>query len=76
MNHELYENWLRRVHIEVPADFTDRVMDAVRREQSPFPKRAPNGRFFSPALRVAACAAACIACLFRMAAVFAFLFAQ
>jgi hypothetical protein len=75
MNDELYNLWTRRADVEVPADFADRIMDAVRREPPPS-KRVLILMRFSPGLRVAACALACVVCLFRMAAVVAVFFAQ
>ena len=39
MNDELYNLWIERAgDAEVPADFADRVMDAVRREPLPSSK--------------------------------------
>jgi negative regulator of sigma E activity len=74
---ELYNRWIRRADAEVPADFADRVMDAVRREPLPSSKRVLLVRLLSsPAVRVAACILACVACLFRMAAVVAVFFVQ
>ena len=76
MNDRLYDLWIQRANAEAPADFADRVMDAVRRERLP----SSNGIRFrllsSPALRVAACVLACLACLYRMAAVVAVFFVQ
>jgi hypothetical protein len=75
MNDELYDLWVRRAHADVPADFADRVMDAVRRE--PPPAHGVPALLPSPAVvRVAACVLACLACLYRMAAVVAVFFAQ
>ena len=71
MNDELYNLWIQRADAEAPADFADRVMDAVRREQPPSPKGVPVRLLSSPAVRVAACVLACVACLYRMAAVVA-----
>ena len=39
MNDELYNLWIQRADAEAPADFADRVMDAVRRE----PLRSAKG---------------------------------
>ena len=38
MNDELYKLWMQRANAEAPADFADRVMDAVRREPLPSSK--------------------------------------
>ena len=76
MNDELYELWIQRANAEAPADFADRVMDAVRREPLPASKGVRVGLLSSPAVRVAACVLACLACLFRMAAVVAVFFVQ
>ena len=65
MNDELYDLWIQRANAEAPADFADRVMDAVRREPLPSSK----------GVRVA-CVLACLACLYRMAAVVAVFFVQ
>lgn len=76
MNDERYEQWLqRRASAEPPADFTERVMDAVRREPLP---SSPRERLLlsSPAVRVAACVLAGLACLYRIAAVVAVFFVQ
>jgi negative regulator of sigma E activity len=76
MNDELFNRWIQRADAEVPTDFADRVMDAVRRE----PLRSSKGVLAllqsSPAVRVAACILACLACLYRMAAVVAVFFVQ
>ena len=61
---------------EAPADFADRVMDAVRREPLPSSKGVRVLLLSSPAVRVAACVLACLACLYRMAAVVAVFFVQ
>jgi hypothetical protein len=75
MNDELYDRWIQRADAEPPANFADRVMDAVRREPQPSSKGV--GRLLaSPAVRVAACVLACTACLYRMAAVVAVFFVQ
>jgi hypothetical protein len=75
MKDELYDLWRRRsADAEPPADFAARVMDAVRRE--PPAKGARASLLSSPAVRVAACVLACLACLYRMAAVVAVFFAQ
>ena len=76
MNDELYDLWIQRADAEAPADFADRVMDAVRREPLPSSKRVQVRLLSSPAVRIAACALACIACLYRMAAVVAVFFVQ
>ena len=76
MNDELYDQWIQRANAEAPADFADRVMDAVRREPLPSSKGVRFRLLSSPALRVAACVLACLACLFRMAAVVAVFFVQ
>ena len=76
MNDELYDQWIQRANAEAPADFADRVMDAVRREPLPSSKGVRVRLLSSPAVRVAACALACIACLYRMAAVVAIFFVQ
>ena len=76
MNDELFNRWIQRADAEPPADFADRVMDAVHRE----PPRSSQGvmarLLSSPAVRVAACVLACFACLYRMAAVVAVFFVQ
>ena len=76
MNDELFNLWIQRADAEVPADFADRVMDAVRREPRPFSKGVLVVLQSSPAVRVAACILACLACLYRMAAVVAVFFVQ
>ena len=76
MNDELYDLWIQRANAEVPADFADRVMDAVRREPLPSSKSVPVRLLSSPAVRVAACVLAGVACLYRMAAVVAVFFVQ
>jgi negative regulator of sigma E activity len=76
MNDELYNLWIQRADVEPPADFADRVMDAVRREPLPSSKGALFLLQSSPAVRVAACILACLACLYRMAAVVAVFFVQ
>jgi hypothetical protein len=76
MNDELYDLWIQRANAEAPADFADRVMDAVRREP-PLSSTGVRGRLLSsPAVRVAACVLAGVACLYRMAAVVAVFFVQ
>ena len=75
MNDDLYRLWLRRAEAEAPADFADRVMDAVRREPPPPAQGAPVLLLSSPAVRVAAGVLAGLACLYRMAAVVAVFFA-
>jgi len=77
MNDELYNRWRRRrADVEPPAGFPDRVMDAIRREP-PLPRK---GFFFallaSAPLRAAACALACLVCLYRLASVVAVFFPQ
>jgi hypothetical protein len=74
MNDELYNLWIQRAHAEPSADFADRVMDAVRRETLPSSTGVLGRLLSSPKVRVAACALACLACLFRMAAVVAVFF--
>ena len=76
MNDELYNLWIQRADAEVPAGFADRVMDAVRREPPPSSKGVPVLLLSSPAVRVAACILACLACLFRMVAIVAVFFVQ
>ena len=76
MNDELYNLWIQRADAEAPADFADRVMDAVRREPRPSSKGFLVLLQSSPAVRVAACILACLACLYRMAAVVAVFFVQ
>ena len=76
MNDELYNLWIKRADPEPPADFADRVMDAVRREPLPSSKSVRVLPLSSPAVRVAACVLACLACLYRMAAVVAVFFVQ
>ena len=76
MNDELYNRWMQRAHAEAPGDFADRVMDAVRREPLPSSKGVRVRLLSSPAVRVAACALAFLACLYRMAAVVAVFFVQ
>ena len=69
MNDELDNLWIQRADAEAPADFADRVMDAVRREPLPSSKGVRVVLLSSPAVRVAACVLACLACLYRMAVV-------
>jgi hypothetical protein len=76
MNDELYNLWIQRADAEAPTDFVDRVMDAVRREPPPSSKGIPVLLLTLPAVRVAACVLACLACLYRMAAVVAVFFPQ
>lgn len=76
MNNDLYDLWIQRADAEPPADFADRVMDAVRREPPPSSKGVLVRMLSSPAVRVAACAVACLACLYRMGAVVAVFFVQ
>jgi hypothetical protein len=68
MNDELYNLWKQRADTEAPADFADRVM--------PSSKGVRVLLLSSPAVRVAACILACLACLYRMAAVVAVFFVQ
>ncbi len=74
MNDEFDNLWMPRAHAEAPADFADRVMDAVRREPLPSSKGTRVLPMSSPTVRVAACVLACVACLYRMAAVVAVFF--
>ena len=76
MNDELYDLWIQRANAEAPADFANRVMDAVRREPLPSSQGVRFRLLSSPAVRVAACVLACLACLYRMAAVVAVFFVQ
>ena len=76
MNDELYNLWIQRADAEAPADFADRVMDAVRRERLPSSKGLLVRLLTLPTVRVAACVLACLACLCRMAAVVAVFFPQ
>ncbi len=76
MSDELYNPWIQRADAEAPADFADHVMDAVRREPLPSSKGALVLLLSSPAVRVAACVLACLACVYRMAAVVAVFFVQ
>lgn len=76
MNDELYDLWIQRANAEAPADFADRVMDAVRREPLPSSQDIRVRLLSSPAVRVAACVLASLACLYRMAAVVAVFFVQ
>ncbi len=75
MNDKLYDLWRQRADAEVPADFADRVMDAVRREPLPSSKGV-RVLLDTPAVRVAACILACLACACRMAAVIAVFFVR
>ena len=76
MNDELYNLWIQRADAEAPADFANRVMDAVRREPLPSSKGVRVLLLSSPAVRVAACVLASLACLYRMAAVVAVFFVR
>lgn len=76
MNDELYNLWIQRADAEAPADFADRVMGAVRREPLPSSTVVRVRLLSLPAVRVAACVLACLACLYRMAAVVAVFFIQ
>ena len=76
MNDELYDLWIERANAEAPADFADRVMDAVRRERLPSSKSVRVRLLSSRAMRVAACILASLACLYRMVAVVAVFFVQ
>ena len=51
MNDELYNLWIQRADTEAPADFADRVMDAVRREPLPSSKGVLVLLLSSPAVR-------------------------
>jgi hypothetical protein len=75
MNDDLHNLWRRRPDAEPSADFADRVMDAVRSEPLPS-KGVPLLLLSSPAVRAAACILACLACLYRMAAVVAVFFSR
>ncbi len=75
MNNEFYQRWLHRADADVPLDFADRVMAAVRRERLPT-KGIPIRPLLSRAVRIAACVLAFFACLYRMAAVVAVFFTQ
>ena len=76
MNDELYNLWIQRTDAEVPTGFADRVMDAVRREPLPSSKGVLVLLQSSPAVRVAACLLACLACLYRIVAVVAVFFVR
>jgi hypothetical protein len=76
MNDELYNLWIQRADAEAPADFADRVMDAVRREPPPSSKGVLVLLLSSPAVRAAACVLACLVGLYRMAAVVAVFFVR
>jgi hypothetical protein len=76
MNDELYNSWLQQPDAEAPADFADRVMDAVRREAVPSSRGVLVLLLTLPAVRVAACVLASLACLCRVAAVVAVFFSQ
>jgi hypothetical protein len=76
MNDELFNRWIQRADAEPSADFADCVMDAVHREPLPSPKGVRVLLLSSTAVRVAACVLACLACLYRMAAVVAVFFPQ
>ena len=76
MNDDLDNLWIQRADAEAPADFADRVMDAVRREPLPSSKGVRVRLLSSPAVRIAACLLASLACLYRMAAVVAVFFVQ
>jgi hypothetical protein len=76
MNDELFNRWMQRADAEPPADFTDRVMDAVHREPPRSSQRVLARLLSSPAVRVAACVLACVAFLYRLAAVVAVFFVQ
>ncbi len=76
MNDDLYNLWMQRADAEAPADFVDRVMDAVHREPPPSSKGVLVLLLSSPAVRVAACVLACLAFVYRMAAVVAVFFVQ
>ena len=76
MNDEIYNLWIQRADAEPPADFADHVMEAVRREPPPSAEGILVRLLSSPFVRVAACVLACLACLYRMAAVVAVFFVQ
>jgi hypothetical protein len=94
MNDDLYNQWIERAAAEPPADFADRVMDAVRvmdagramdpvrvidtahREPPPSSRGVLVRLLSSPGVRVAACVLACLAWLYRLAAVVAVFFVQ
>ena len=76
MNDELYNQWLQRADSEPPGGFADRVMEAVRREPMPSSIGVVVPLLSSPAVRVAACVLAGLACVYRMAAVVAVFFPQ
>ena len=76
MNDELYNLWIQRADAEAPADFADRVMEAVHREPLPSSIGIRVRLLSSPAVRFAACVLASLACLYRMAAVVAVFFIQ
>lgn len=76
MNDELDNLWRQRVDVEPPADFADRVMDAVRRERLRSWQSILARVLSSPGVRVAACVLACFAFLYRLAAVVAVFFVQ
>ena len=76
MNEELFNLWIQRADADVSADFADRVMDVVRREPLPSSKGVLVLLQSSPAVRVAACILACLACLYRMVAVVAVFFVR
>ena len=76
MNDVLFDLWIQRADADAPTDFADRVMDAVRREPLQSSKGVGVRWLSSPAMRVAACVLACLACLVRMAAVVAVFFVQ
>ena len=76
MNDELYNLWTQRPDADAPADFADRVMDAVRREPLPSSTGVVVLLQSCPAVRVAACILACLAWVYRMAAVVAVFFVQ
>ena len=76
MNDELDNLWRQRADVEAPADFADRVMDAVRREPLPSSKGVLVLLKSSPAVRVAASILACLAFRYRMVAVVAVFFVR
>lgn len=77
MNDDLYDRWTQhRAEAEPPADFADRVMDAVRREPRPPSKAVPATLLSSPPVRVAACVLASLAFMYRVAAVVAVFFVR
>jgi len=66
---ELYEAWKQaRARAEVPADFADRVLDAIRARQATPARRfllVARALVFSRTGKVALCSLACVAYLVR-----------